>query len=60
MCFPENRQRDYVEGKSKGFEPLEYLLKDLEAWTEKENKRIIIHKVMHPGSKIPPDKHMEE
>ncbi|KAG5630407.1 hypothetical protein H5410_002124 [Solanum commersonii] len=56
----ENCQRDYVESKSNGFETLEELHKDLEPWNEKENKRILIYKVMHPGSEIPPDKHMEE
>ncbi|KAG5619005.1 hypothetical protein H5410_018829 [Solanum commersonii] len=56
----ENCQRDYVEGKSNGFEALEDLHKDLEAWNEKENKRILMCKVMHLGSNIPPEKRMEE
>ena len=56
----ENRQCDYVEGKSNGFEALEDLHEDLHAWNEKENKWILIYKVMHPGSEMPPDKHIEE
>ncbi|KAG5630409.1 hypothetical protein H5410_002126 [Solanum commersonii] len=56
----KNSQRDYVEGKSNGFEALEDLHKDLEARNEKENKRILIYKVIYPASERPPDKHMEE
>ena len=36
------------------------LHKYLEAWNTKENKRILIYKVMQQGYKIPPDKQMEE
>ena len=56
----ENHKRDYAEGESIGFEALEDLHKELQAWKDKEKKRILMHKIMHPGSEIPSDKHMEE
>ncbi|WMV47027.1 hypothetical protein MTR67_040412 [Solanum verrucosum] len=56
----EDRKRDYAEGKSNGFEALEDLHKELQAWNEKDKKRILMHKIMHLGSEIPSDKHMEE
>ena len=56
----ENRLRNHVEGKSNDFEDLGDIHKYLEAWNEKENKRILIYKVMHQGLEIPSDKHMEE
>ncbi|XP_055800431.1 agamous-like MADS-box protein AGL29 [Solanum dulcamara] len=56
----EDHQRDYAQGKSNSFEAWENLHKELQAWKEKEKKRILMYKIMHPGSEIPPDKHMEE
>ncbi|KAG5620572.1 hypothetical protein H5410_005790 [Solanum commersonii] len=56
----EDRQRDYVEGKSNGFEALEDLHKELQTCNEKEKKRVLMHKILHPGSEIPRDKHMED
>ncbi|XP_015087603.1 agamous-like MADS-box protein AGL29 [Solanum pennellii] len=56
----EDHKRDYAEGESNGFEALKDLHKELQAWNDKEKKRILMHKIMHPGSEIPSDKHMEE
>ncbi|XP_015165450.1 agamous-like MADS-box protein AGL29 [Solanum tuberosum] len=56
----KDRKCDYAEGKSNGFEALEDLHKELQALNEKEKKRILMHKIMHRGSEIPSDKHMEE
>lgn len=56
----EDRQRDHAEGKSNGFEELEDLRKELEALKENEKKRILMYKIMHPGSEIPKDKDVEE
>ncbi|XP_049366934.1 agamous-like MADS-box protein AGL29 [Solanum verrucosum] len=52
--------RDHVEGKSVGFEAFEDLRKELQELNEKERRRILMYKIMHPGSEIPSDKHMEE
>ncbi|KAK6780422.1 hypothetical protein RDI58_022606 [Solanum bulbocastanum] len=56
----EDCKRDYAEGKSNGFEALKELHKELQALNEKEKKRILIHKIMHLGTEIPSNKHMEE
>ncbi|WMV47033.1 hypothetical protein MTR67_040418 [Solanum verrucosum] len=56
----KDRKCDFAEGKSNSFEALEDLHKELQALNEKEKKRILMHKIMHPGSEIPSDKHMEE
>uniref|UniRef100_M1DG96 Mads box protein n=1 Tax=Solanum tuberosum TaxID=4113 RepID=M1DG96_SOLTU len=56
----EDRQRDQAEGKSIGFEELEDLRKESQTLNEKERRRIEMYKITHPGSEIPPDKHMEE
>ncbi|KAK4737538.1 hypothetical protein R3W88_001235 [Solanum pinnatisectum] len=56
----EDRQRDHAEGKSIGFEELEDLRKELQTLNEKERRRILMYKITHPGSEIPPNKHMEE
>ncbi|KAK4717797.1 hypothetical protein R3W88_016135 [Solanum pinnatisectum] len=56
----EDRQHGHVEGKSIGFEELEDLHKELQALNKKERRRILMYKIMHPSSEIPPDKHMEE
>ncbi|WMV09636.1 hypothetical protein MTR67_003021 [Solanum verrucosum] len=54
----EDRQRDHAEGKSIGFKELYDLLKELQIFNEKERRRILMYKIKHPGSEIPPDKHM--
>jgi len=56
----EDHKRDYAVGKSNGFETLEDLHKELQAWNDKERKRILMHNIVHPGSEIPSEKHMEE
>ncbi|WMV22213.1 hypothetical protein MTR67_015598 [Solanum verrucosum] len=56
----EESQHVYVEGKSNGFEVLEDFHKELEALEEKEKKRKLMYKIMHPGLEIPQDKHMVE
>ncbi|XP_055825289.1 agamous-like MADS-box protein AGL29 [Solanum dulcamara] len=56
----EDRQHDYAERKSNGFEALKDLHKELQIWKEKEKNRELMYKIMHPGSEIPPDKHMED
>ncbi|KAK6795791.1 hypothetical protein RDI58_009246 [Solanum bulbocastanum] len=49
-----------AEGKSNGFEVLEDFHKELEALEEKEKKRKLMYKIMHPGLEIPQDKDMVE
>ncbi|KAK6793992.1 hypothetical protein RDI58_007445 [Solanum bulbocastanum] len=56
----EDHQRDYAEGKSNDFEALENLHKELQTCNEKEKKCILMHKIMHPSSEVPPDQHMKE
>ena len=56
----ENILKMKVEEKSNGFEELKDLHKKLQTCNEKEKKRILMHKILHPGSEIPQDKHMEE
>ncbi|KAK6793988.1 hypothetical protein RDI58_007441 [Solanum bulbocastanum] len=56
----EDHQRDYVEGKSNDFEALENLHKELQACNEKDEKCILMHKIMHPSSEVPPNQHMKE
>ena len=46
--------------RENGFEALRDLHKYLEVWNEKENRRMLIYKVMHQGSEIYPDKHTEQ
>uniref|UniRef100_M1DM11 Agamous-like MADS-box protein AGL61 n=2 Tax=Solanum tuberosum TaxID=4113 RepID=M1DM11_SOLTU len=53
-------QRDHAEGKSVGFGAFKDLRKELQELNEKERRRILMYKIMHPGSEIPSDKHMEE
>lgn len=56
----EESQRVYAKGKSNGFEVLEDFHKELEALEEKEKKRKVMYKIMHPGLEILQDKHMVE
>ncbi|XP_069150340.1 agamous-like MADS-box protein AGL29 [Solanum lycopersicum] len=56
----EDPRRHYAEGEFKGFEELKDLHKELQTCNEKEKKRVLMHKILHPGSEIPQDKHMEE
>uniref|UniRef100_A0A3Q7I655 Uncharacterized protein n=1 Tax=Solanum lycopersicum TaxID=4081 RepID=A0A3Q7I655_SOLLC len=56
----EDPRLHYAEGESNGFEELKDLHKKLQTCNEKEKKRILMHKILHPGSEIPQDKHMEE
>ncbi|KAG5632446.1 hypothetical protein H5410_004163 [Solanum commersonii] len=56
----EDRQRNHAKGKSIGFDELVDLRKELQTLNEKERRRILMYKIMHPGSEIPPDKHIEE
>ncbi|KAK4734027.1 hypothetical protein R3W88_008288 [Solanum pinnatisectum] len=56
----EDHQHDYAEGKSNDFEALEILHKELQACNEKEKKCILMHKIMHTSSEIPPDQHIKE
>ncbi|KAG5632436.1 hypothetical protein H5410_004153 [Solanum commersonii] len=56
----KDRQHDHAEGKPIGFEELEDLRKELKMLNEKERRRILMYKITHPGSEIPPDKYMEE
>ncbi|WMV19658.1 hypothetical protein MTR67_013043 [Solanum verrucosum] len=56
----EDHQRDYAKGKSNDFEALENLYKELQACKENEKKCILVHKIMHPSSELPPDQHMKE
>ncbi|XP_049410651.1 agamous-like MADS-box protein AGL62 [Solanum stenotomum] len=52
--------RDHAEGKSVGFEAFEDLHKELQELNEKERRRILLYKIMHPSSEITSDKHMEK
>lgn len=57
----ENRQCDYAEGKSNGSESLKDLHSQLQARNERmKKKQILMYKIMHYGSVIPLDKHMDE
>lgn len=56
----ENRKRNNVMGKPNGFEVLEDLHNKLQALNEKYKNRILVHKIMHPSSEIPSDKHTKE
>ncbi|WMV09644.1 hypothetical protein MTR67_003029 [Solanum verrucosum] len=56
----EDHQRDHAKGKSIRFEKLVDLRKELQTINKKERRRILMYKITHPGSEIPPDKHMEE
>lgn len=56
----EDHQCDHAEGKINGFEVLGAFHKELQAWNEKEKKRKLMYKIMHSGSEVPPDQHMEE
>ncbi|XP_015160383.1 agamous-like MADS-box protein AGL29 [Solanum tuberosum] len=56
----EDHQRDHAESISIGFVALEDIHKELQALNEKERRRILMYKIMHPVSEIPSDKHMEE
>ena len=55
----ENRERDYAEENEITFIHWRIFI-DFKSINDKENERILIYQVMHPGSEIPLDKHRME